>query len=95
MMAAYQPFYRMIKWHNCLIWIIYFHNVYIFPLGLSVNTSPCTVRLHIIKLTTFTCDSISSVTVRAAATPEGSGDGGLTGDTGEAGRVSAGHVVRR
>lgn len=41
---------------------------------------------------TFTCDSIPSVAVRAAATPEGPGDGGLTGDTGEAGGVSAGHT---
>lgn len=45
-------------------------------------------------LNTFTCDSVSSGTVRAASTPEGPGDGGLTGNTREAGRVSTGHMVR-
>lgn len=46
------------------------------------------------QLSTFTCDSVSSVTIRAASTPEGPSDGGLTGNPGVAGRVSAGHVVR-
>lgn len=49
---------------------------------------------HICQLCTFTCDSVSSVTIRAASTPEGPSDGGLTGNTGVAGRVGAGHVVR-
>lgn len=45
-------------------------------------------------LGTFTYDSISGVAVRAAAALEGSGEGGLTGNTGGAGRVSTGHMER-
>lgn len=50
--------------------------------------------VHYLDICTFTCDSVSSVTVRAASTPEGTGNSGLTGNTWEAGRVSTGHILR-
>ena len=44
-------------------------------------------------LSTFTSDSISSVTMWAAITSEGPGNGGLAGNAGEAGRVCTGYIV--
>lgn len=48
-----------------------------------------------LRLITFTYNSIPSVTIWAASTPKGPGVSGFTGNTREAGRVGTVHMVRR